>query len=78
MCDEGAQVPWWKSRQSVCRRIQMRQYASSPRKENSGCERLEERDYKELQRAQVALPVWPAYQPRRSLGATSVLGSIVA
>ena len=27
--------------------------------------KLEEKDYKELQRAQVALLVWPAHQPRR-------------
>ena len=30
--DEEAQVPRWKSREPVCRRISMRQYASSPRK----------------------------------------------
>ena len=32
----------------------------------------EVRDYKGLQRAQVAHPVWPAHQPRRSPGETSV------
>ena len=37
--DEGAQVPRWKSREPVCQRILMRQYASSPRKENSGYDR---------------------------------------
>ena len=37
------------------RRISMRQYASSPRKDKSGYERSEERGYKTLQRAQVAL-----------------------
>ena len=37
--DEGAQVPRWKSRESVCQRIQMRQYASSPRKDKSGYKR---------------------------------------
>ena len=31
-----------------------------------------ERDYKDLQRAQAALSVWPAHQPRRSPGETSV------
>ena len=37
-----------------------------------------ERDYKRLQRVQVALPVWPAHQPRRSPGEASVRGPIVA
>ena len=37
--DEGAQVSWWKLREPVCRRISMRQYASSPRKDKSGYER---------------------------------------
>ena len=60
------------------RRISMRPYASSPKKENSGYERLEERDYKGLQRARAVLSVWPAYQPRRSLGETRVQGLIVA
>ena len=55
----------------------MRQYASSPRKDESGYERKEKRDYEELQRAQVALPVWPVYQPRHSPGETSVRGPIV-
>ena len=31
--DEGAQVPQWKSREHACQRIWMRQYASSPRKD---------------------------------------------
>ena len=31
-----------------------------------------------LQRAQAALPVWPAHQPRRSPVKMSVRGSIVA
>ena len=31
--DEGAPVPRWKSREPVCQRISMRQYASSPRKD---------------------------------------------
>ena len=35
-------------------------------------------DNKELQRAQVALPLWPAYQPRRPAKETSLQGSIVA
>ena len=39
--------------------------------------RSEERDYKGLQKARVALPVWPAHQPRRSSGETSVRGPIV-
>ena len=34
--DEGAQVPRWKSSGPVCRRISMRQYASSPIKDKSG------------------------------------------
>ena len=37
--DERAQVPRRKSREPVCRRILMRQYASSPRKEKNGYER---------------------------------------
>ena len=40
--------------------------------------RQEERDYKGLQRARVAFPVWPAHQPRRSPVETSVRGPIVA
>ena len=62
----------------MCRRILMRQYVSSPRKEKSGYERQEERDYKGLQRAQAALPVWPAHQSRRFPGETSVGGPIAA
>ena len=34
-------------------------------------------DYKGLQRAQAALPVWPAVQSRRSPGETSVRKLIV-
>ena len=56
----------------------MRQYASSSRKDKSGYERLEEKEYKGLKRAKVALPVWPTHQPRHSLGETSVRGSIIA
>ena len=55
----------------------MRQYASNSRKK-SVFEREEERDYKGLQRARVALPVWPAHQLRRSPVETSVRGPIVA
>ena len=58
----------------MCQRILMRQYASSPRGDKSGYER----DYKGLQRAQVAYPVWPARQPRRSPGETNVWVPIVA
>ena len=54
--DEGAQVPLWKLREPVCRKIQTGQYASNPRKEKSGYESFEERDYKGLQRARVANP----------------------
>ena len=36
-----------------------------------------ERDYKGLRRAQVAHPAWPAHQPHRSPGETSVRGTIV-
>ena len=61
----------------MCQRVLMRQYASSPRKDKSGYERYKERDYKELQRAQVALHVWLAHQPSRSPGETSVRGPIV-
>ena len=68
--DEGAQVSQWKLREPVCQNTLKRQYASSPRKE--------ERDYKGLWRAQAALPVWPAHQPCRSPGETSVRGPIVA
>ena len=75
--DEGAQVAQWKLRGPVRQRILMRQYASSPRKEKSEYERWEETDYKGLWRAQVALPVWPARQPRRSPEETSVRGPIV-
>ena len=35
-------------------------------------------DYKGLQRAGVALTVWPAHQPRRSPGKMNVRGPIVA
>ena len=37
--DVEAQVPRLKSREPVCQRIRMRQYASSPRKERSGYQR---------------------------------------
>ena len=60
----------------MCQRIQMRQYASSPRKEKSEHERSEKRDYKGLQRAQVALQVWPAHQPGCSPEETSARGPI--
>ena len=40
--------------------------------EKSGYERSEEGGYKGLERAQVALPVWLAHQPRRSPGETTV------
>ena len=40
-------------------------------------QRILMRDYKGLWRAQVALPVWPAHQPRRYPGETSVRGPIV-
>ena len=60
------------------RRISMRQYASSQRKEKSGYEGQEERDYKGSQRVRVALPVWPAHQPRRSTKETSVREPTVA
>ena len=43
----------------------------------SGYERYE-RDYKRLQRAQVAFPVRPAHLSRRSPGEMSVRGPIVA
>ena len=62
----------------MCQRISMRQYASSPRKDKTGYERSEERDYKGLQRVQVALPVWSANQPHSFPGETSVCGPIVA
>ena len=40
--EEGAQVFQWKPKRSVCRRIQIRWYSSSPRKDKSGYEeRLE-------------------------------------
>ena len=37
--DEGAQVPRWKLREPVRQNTSMRQYASSPRKDESGYER---------------------------------------
>ena len=40
--DEGAQVPRWKSREPVCQKNSMRQYASSLRKDKSGYERSDE------------------------------------
>ena len=40
--------------------------------------RVDKRDFRGLQRAQVALPVWLGHQPRRSPGETSVRGPIVA
>ena len=72
--DEKAQVPRWKSKNPVCRRISIRLYASSPRKEKSEYQR----DYKRLQRGRVALPVWPAHQPRYSSEEMSVRGPIAA
>ena len=45
--------------------------------EKSGYERKEQRGYKGLQRAGLALPVWPAYQPRRSRGEMSVRDPVV-
>ena len=48
-----------------------------PRKDESGYERDEERNYKELHKALVALLIWPAHQPRLSPGETSVRGPIV-
>ena len=51
-----------KLRKPVCQKNLTRQYTSSPRKDKSGYGRSE-RDYKGLQRAQVALPVWPAHHP---------------
>ena len=39
----------------MCQNTLKRQYASSPRKDKSGYERSEERDYKGLRRAQAAL-----------------------
>ena len=53
-------------------------HLQSEKKEESIREIRGERDYKGLQRAQVALPVWPAHWPRRSPGETSVQGPIVA
>ena len=76
--DEGAQVPRWKLREPVRQNTLKRQYASSPRKDESGYKRYKERDYKGLRRVQVALPVWQAHQLCRSLGETSVWGPIVA
>ena len=37
--DEGAQASRWKSREPACRRISIRQYASSPTKDKTGYER---------------------------------------
>ena len=37
--DDGAQVPQWQSREPVCQNIWKRQYASSPRKDESGYEK---------------------------------------
>ena len=37
--DEETHVSRWKSREPVCLKILMRQYASSPKKDNSGYER---------------------------------------
>ena len=61
----------------MCRRISIKQYASSPRNDKSEYERSKERDYKGLRRPQVALPVWPAHQPRRFPGKTSIRGPFV-
>ena len=47
------------------RRILMREYASSPRKEKSAYEWQEQRDYKRLQRAGVAHPVLPTHYLHR-------------
>ena len=45
--------------------------------EKSGYQRLEKSEYKGLLRGQVALPVWPAYQPRRRPKGTNIRGPIV-
>ena len=60
-------------------RVKKFQWNSTPpvREETRVDTRDEERDYKGLQRAQVALPVWPAQQPRRYPGVSSVRGPIV-
>ena len=58
----------------MCQNTLKRQYASSPRKDESGYER----DYKGLQKVQAALPIWLAHQPRCSPGEMSVQGPIVA
>ena len=48
------------------------------KKDNSGYKRQEERDYKGLQRARVALLVWLVHQPHCFPGETIVQESIVA
>ena len=50
--DEGAQVPRWKSKESVCQEFRLD--STPPVREKR---RVDTRDYKELQRAQAALPV---------------------
>ena len=75
--DKGAPISQWIPRGPGCQRISMKQYASSPRKENCGYKRQEERDYKGLQRTRAALPVWSAHQLHRFPGKTSVRGPTV-
>ena len=70
--DEEAQVPRWRSREAVCQRILV-PFSLEKRK----VDRRNKEDCKGLQRARVALPVWPAHQPRRSPEETSVRGPIV-
>ena len=65
----------------MCQRILMRWYASSTRREKSSYEKKisseVEKDYKGLQRAGVAHPVWPTHQLRHSLEEMSVCGLTV-
>ena len=77
--DEGAQVPRWKSK-GICvsKNLDETVRLQFEKREEWIREIRGERDYKGLQRVQVALPVWPAHQPRCSPGETHVRGSIVA
>ena len=47
-------------------------------KNDGWIQEVREKDYKELQRTRVVLPVWPAHQLRRFPEETSVQGPIVS
>ena len=65
------------NRGNLCVKILRRDSTPPVRDKTRVDTRDEERDYKGLRRAQVALSVWLARQPRRCPGETNVRGLIV-